>query len=219
MVDYNQAWSYQEKLFQEVIVVKTANRLASDKGESVLPTHNYLLFCQHPSVFTLGKSGDLNHLLLDEVGLEEAGATFYKINRGGDITFHGPGQLVGYPILDLDNFITDIDKYLRILEQAIIDTCSDYGVVAGRIAGLTGVWVNDKKICAIGVRTSRWVTMHGFAFNINTDLSFFGKIIPCGITDKEVTSLAQELGSVQQFDEVSKKVLFHLEQLLGLELL
>ncbi|WP_017730259.1 lipoyl(octanoyl) transferase LipB [Nafulsella turpanensis] len=222
LIDYQQAWDYQEKLFAEVIELKINNRKQAEHLQQ--PTPNYLLFCQHPHVYTLGKSGDEAHLLLDEQGLEQAHASYYKINRGGDITYHGPGQLVGYPILDLDNFFTDIHKYLRLLEEAVILTLKEYDLESGRIQGLTGVWLdheeqrNPRKICALGVKSSRWVTMHGFAFNINTDLNYFGNIVPCGIDDKAVTSLAHELGQEVPMEEVEEKMLRHLSQLFGMEL-
>jgi len=218
-IDYQQAWDYQEKLFAETIGIKIENRklpAAEDK-----PTPNYLLFCEHPHVYTLGKSGSENNLLIGKELLKQKGASFYKINRGGDITYHGPGQLVGYPILDLDNFFTDIHQYLRYLEETIILTLAEYGIVAGRIAGLTGVWLDHeaqlqpRKICAMGVKCSRWVTMHGFALNVNTDLTFFDNIVPCGITDKAVTSLKQELGYEVALPEVEHKVAKHLSQLFG----
>lgn len=198
LIDYQQAWDYQEKLLAENVAIKSQNRQLSLEAQK--STTNYLLFCQHPHVYTLGKSGHLENLLLTETQLQDVGATFHKINRGGDITYHGPGQLVGYPILDLEHFFTDIHRYMRTLEEAIILTCADYGLSAGRIDGLTGVWLdfetqqNPRKICAMGVKCSRWITMHGFAFNVNTDLAYFGHIVPCGISDKAVTSLQQELG-------------------------
>ncbi len=222
LTDYKEAWDYQEKLFNEIISIKLANRDLPAALQT--STDNYLLFCQHPHVYTLGKSGKEAHLLLNEDGLKQKEATFYKINRGGDITYHGPGQLVGYPIIDLDNFFTDIHKYLRLLEESIILTIADYGIEAGRIDGLTGVWIdhierrNPRKICAIGVKTSRWVTMHGFAFNINAHLDYFNHIIPCGITDKAVTSLNKELGRELDFQEVSDRALNHLVSLFGFEL-
>jgi lipoyl(octanoyl) transferase len=221
LMDYQQAWDYQESLFFKTIELKVANRTA----EQPQPTPNYLIFCQHPHVYTLGKSGDAANLLVDEQGLKEIQASYYKINRGGDITYHGPGQLVGYPIFDLENFFTDIHRYLRLIEEAIILTLAEYGLDAGRIQGLTGVWLdhqegaaNPRKICAIGVKTSRWVSMHGFAFNINSDLSYFKHIVPCGIDDKAVTSLAEELGHPMDFEEVSDKVKKHLVNLFGLDL-
>ena len=222
LIDYQEAWDYQEKLFAETIAIKTQNRSLTE--DEVLPTPNYLLFCQHPHVYTLGKSGKPDHLLLEENGLDEKHAKFYKINRGGDITYHGPGQLVGYPILDLENFFTDIHKYMRMLEEAIILTLADYGIDGGRIVGLTGVWLdhveqkNPRKICALGVKSSRWVTMHGFALNVNTDLSYFGNIVPCGIQDKAVTSMAQELGIVLKMEDVSLILKQHLARLFEMKL-
>jgi len=221
-IDYQDAWDYQEKVFSETVQLKIANRNLPPDQQQITP--NYLFFCQHPHVYTLGKSGKESHLLLDETDLEQYGASFYKINRGGDITYHGPGQLVGYPILDLDNFFTDIHLYLRTLEEAVILTLADYGLNAGRIAGLTGVWldyeaqVNPRKICALGVKSSRWVTMHGFALNVNTDLSYFGHIVPCGIADKAVTSLAQELGRKVDMTEVEDRLLRHLARLFDMEI-
>jgi lipoyl(octanoyl) transferase len=210
LIDYKECWDYQEKLFQEIISRKIQNRNSSIDNQS--PTISHLLFCEHPHVYTLGKSGDEKNLLLNESQLQTKNATYYKINRGGDITYHGPGQIVGYPILDLDNFFTDIHKYLRFLEETIILTLKDYGIESGRIEGLTGVWLDWKnpakarKICAMGVRTSRWVTMHGFAFNVNSDLSYFKNIIPCGIQDKAVTSMKHELGREVDMNEVKQKV-------------
>lgn len=216
LIDYKEAWDYQEELFKQVVDLKIQNR--NDKTE--LPTSNYLIFCQHPHVYTLGKSGTIDHLLVNNDQLNAKEATFYKINRGGDITYHGPGQLVTYPILDLDNFFTDIHKYVRLLEEAVILTCKDYGITADRIPGLTGVWLTNgmpRKICAIGVKSSRWVTMHGLAMNVNTDLSYFGNIIPCGIDDKAVTSLQQELGREIAIEEVSEKLKKNLANLFELE--
>lgn len=213
-IDYKEAWDYQEKLFQEVSDVKLANRDLPESQQ--IETTNYLLFCEHPHVYTLGKSGNEENLLLNEKGLKQKEATFYKINRGGDITYHGPGQLVGYPIIDLGNFFTDIHIYLRNLEESIILTLKDYGILAGRIDGMTGVWLdhvekkNPRKICAIGVKTSRWVTMHGFAFNVNANLDYFKSIVPCGITDKAVTSLDKELGRTMDMTEVANRVKKHL---------
>lgn len=219
LVDYQEAWNRQEALFAEVVAQKTKNRI---EGTS-LPTTNYLVFTEHPHVYTLGKSGKPENLLLDERGLLERQATFYKINRGGDITYHGPGQIVGYPILDLDNFFTDIHRYLRTLEEAVIRTLSDYGIEAGRYPGYTGVWLDAdngraRKICALGVRASRWVTMHGFAFNVNADLSYFGNIVPCGIDDKDVTSMQQELGALQDIDGVKTQLKHHIAELFGMVL-
>jgi lipoyl(octanoyl) transferase len=197
-MDYKACWDYQEALFNQTIQQKIVNR--NLKPEEQVPTKNYLVFVEHPHVYTLGKSGDEKNLLLNQNQLSANQATYYKVNRGGDITYHGPGQLVAYPILDLDNFFTDIHKYLRLLEESIILTLLEYGITSERSNGETGVWLdaNDKtkarKICAMGVRCSRWVTMHGLAFNVNVDLNYFSNIIPCGIHDKSVTSLNKELG-------------------------
>jgi lipoyl(octanoyl) transferase len=220
-IDFKQAWDLQESLLAETVRQKLANR-TSDVADHFPPRH-YLLFCEHPHVFTLGKSGAEEHLLADDQKLEEIGATYYKINRGGDITYHGPGQLVGYPIFDLDHFFNDIHKYLRLLEESIILTLAEYRIAAGRVQGLTGVWLDGddkikaRKICAFGVRCSRWVTMHGFAFNINNDLNYFNKIVPCGISDKGVTSLSKELGREVDMDEVKSKVLSHMQSLFEFE--
>jgi lipoyl(octanoyl) transferase len=217
--DYKSTWEYQEKLFQDVVDLKIKNR----REELELPTPNYLLFVEHPHVYTLGKSGDLENLLLNEKQLEAKGATFYKINRGGDITYHGPGQIVGYPILDLENFFTDIHKYLRLLEESMILTLAEYGLESGRSEGETGVWLGvgtpfARKICAMGVRASRWVTMHGFALNVNVDLGYFDNIIPCGIRGKGVTSLNVELGVEKvDEDEVKSKIIKHLTHLFEAE--
>ncbi len=228
--EYVPAWDLQEKLLAETLDIKTRNRLAETTGDPLLEplrraTPNHLLLCEHPHTYTLGKSGRPEHLLLDEAGLRAHGASFHRINRGGDITYHGPGQLVGYPILDLDNFRPDIHWYLRTLEEAVIQTLAGYGVVAGRIAGLTGVWLDfgdgaphPRKICALGVKCSRWVTMHGFALNVNPDLSYFGHIIPCGIPDKAVTSLSRELGRPVPVAEVQERLLQHLATQLGAEI-
>jgi len=219
LVDYQEAWDRQEENFNKTLAVKHENRVNSTE----LPTENFLIFNEHPHVYTLGKSGKPEHLLLDEKALEEKEATYYKINRGGDITYHGPGQIVGYPILDLDNFFTDIHLYLRTLEEAIILTLNDYGIQAGRYPSFTGVWIdgdNEKarKICAMGVRASRWVTMHGFAFNVNADLSYFGNIVPCGIDDKDVTSMERELGYKPNINEVKDKLKGHIANLFAMEL-
>ena len=219
-IDYKQAWDYQEKLFDQIIAVKRQNI----REETNLETQSYLLFCEHPHVYTLGKSGDEKNLLVNEEYLKSRGATFHKINRGGDITYHGPGQIVGYPILDLENFFTDIHKYLRFLEEAVILTLADYGIESGRSDGETGVWLesgteNARKICALGVRSSRWVTMHGFAFNVNPDLDYFGNIIPCGIVDKSVTSMEQELGKKVDIQEVRDKLKVHLATIFEMTLL
>ena len=219
LVDYQEAWSRQEDVFAKTLAIKQNNR--TQNIDTATP--NYLIFTEHPHVYTLGKSGHEEYLLLDEEGLREKEAKFYKINRGGDITYHGPGQIVGYPILDLDNFFTDIHLYLRTLEEAVILTLADYGIQAGRYDGYTGVWLdadNDKarKICAMGVRASRWVTMHGFAFNVNADLAYFGNIIPCGIDDKDVTSMERELGRKLDMEEVKGKLKSHIAQLFKMEL-
>ena len=218
--DFKETWDYQETLFKTILDTKIKNR----REDAGLDTNNHFLFVEHPHVYTLGKSGDLSNLLLTEDQLAAKGATFYKINRGGDITYHGPGQIVGYPILDLDNFFTDIHKYLRFLEEVIILTLSDYGLKTERSPGETGVWLDvgtpfARKICAMGVRASRWVTMHGFALNVNADLGYFDNIIPCGIRGKAVTSLNNELG-VERVDEseVKKKLLHHFEALFEAEL-
>ncbi|MBD1430505.1 lipoyl(octanoyl) transferase LipB [Sphingobacterium litopenaei] len=220
LVDYQEAWDRQEDIFSKTLAIKQDNRTNNFSN----PTPNYLIFTEHPHVYTLGKSGHEEYLLLDEEGLKEKGAKFYKINRGGDITYHGPGQIVGYPILDLDNFFTDIHLYLRTLEEAIILTLADYGIEAGRYEGYTGVWLdadNDKarKICAMGVRASRWVTMHGFAFNVNADLAYFRNIIPCGIDDKDVTSMERELGRKLDMAEVKGKLKNHIADLFHMELI
>lgn len=217
--DYKQTWDYQEELFKGIVDTKIKNR----REDANLETKNYFLFVEHPHVYTLGKSGDLSNLLLNEQQLNDKGATFYKINRGGDITYHGPGQIVGYPILDLENFFTDIHKYLRFLEEMIILTLEEYGLKAERSPGETGVWLDvgtpfARKICAMGVRASRWVTMHGFALNVNANLGYFDNIIPCGIRGKAVTSLNLELGK-QTVDEieVKEKLLKHFSNLFQAE--
>ncbi|MES2728240.1 MAG: lipoyl(octanoyl) transferase LipB [Bacteroidota bacterium] len=206
LIDYQQAWDQQESILKQKVDYKLAERELPDNEKTIIS--NELIFCQHPHVYTLGKSGSLDNLLLDEQGLKKAEATFYKINRGGDITYHGPGQLVAYPIIDLEQFFTDIHKYLRFLEEAVIKTIAHYGIVGGRYEGYTGVWIDaDKptarKICAMGVRCSRWITMHGIALNVNTNLAYFKNIIPCGIDDKDVTSIAQELGHEVDFNELT----------------
>jgi lipoyl(octanoyl) transferase len=220
LIDYKQCWDFQEELFAEILAVKSSNR----KENKTISTKNHLIFCEHPHVYTLGKSGDEKNLLVNEDYLKSRGATFHKINRGGDITYHGPGQIVGYPILDLDNFFTDIHKYLRFLEEAVIMTLKEYGLASERSPGETGVWFDvgtskARKICALGVKSSRWVTMHGFAFNVNSDLSYFGNIIPCGITDKSVTSLQKELGKEINMNEVKNKLKAHLIELFEIEII
>lgn len=215
--DYKETWDYQESLFEEIVKLKRKNRAENTD----LPTPNYFLFVEHPHVYTLGKSGHMENLLIDEAALAKKGATFYKINRGGDITYHGPGQIVGYPIIDLENFFTDIHKYLRSLEEVIIRTLADYGIKGERSEGETGVWLDvgtpfARKICAMGVRASRWVTMHGFALNINTDLGYFDNIIPCGIRGKAVTSLNVELSKEKvDTEEVKIYILKHFEEIFG----
>jgi lipoyl(octanoyl) transferase len=212
--DYKETWEYQEELFKEIVDIKIQNRNTT----SSIPTPNFFLYVTHPHVYTLGKSGDVSNLLLSEKQLIDKGATFYKINRGGDITYHGPGQIVGYPILDLENFFTDIHKYLRFLEEAIILTLAEYGLKTERSPGETGVWFDvgtpfARKICAMGVRASRWVTMHGFALNVNADLGYFDNIIPCGIRGKAVTSMHVELGREVNEEEIKEKILKHFSEL------
>lgn len=222
-MDYKACWDYQEKLFNETVNLKISNRDLPE--EKQIPTINYLLFVEHPHVYTLGKSGDEKNLLLNEKQLLDKHANYYKINRGGDITYHGPGQLVAYPILDLDNFFTDIHKYLRLLEETIILTLKEYGVESGRSKGETGVWLDaeDKfkarKICAMGVRCSRWVTMHGWGFNVNSDLNYFTNIIPCGINDKAVTSLNKEIGRDVDMAEIKEKLKKNFSELFEAEII
>jgi len=228
LTDYKEAWDKQEALFAETVNLKTEirNRQALTEGDEYqeyIPTPNYLVFCEHPHVYTLGKSGKPEHLLLDENGLKEKNAAYYAINRGGDITYHGPGQIVSYPILDLDNFFTDIHLYLRTLEEAVIHTLADYGLKAGRYPGYTGVWFDAdneraRKICALGVRCSRWVTMHGLAFNVNTNLNYFKYIVPCGIDDKDVTSMQRELGYEVDIIEVKKILKHHISVLFNMDI-
>ncbi|HEY9185487.1 MAG TPA: lipoyl(octanoyl) transferase LipB [Salegentibacter sp.] len=219
--DYKETWDYQEELFQKILDLKIRNR----REELNLETPNYFLMVEHPHVYTLGKSGDINHLLISEEELEKRNAKYYKINRGGDITYHGPGQVVGYPILDLENFFTDIHKYLRLLEEMVILTLEEYGVKCERSPGETGVWLDvgtpfARKICAMGVRASRWVTMHGFALNVNANLGYFDNIVPCGIKGKAVTSLNVELGKKEvPMDEVQEKLLKHFSRLFEAEML
>ena len=208
LIDYKICWDYQEDLQQKIVVQKTLNRSLSEKEQQV--TNNYILFVEHPHVYTLGKSGEEKNLLISTDVLNRINATYYKINRGGDITYHGPGQLVVYPILDLENFFTDIHKYLRLLEETVIKILNDYNIKSGRSTGETGVWLDAdtpkaRKICAIGVHCSRWVTKHGLAFNINTDMAYFQHIVPCGITDKAVTSLEKELGRKVDMEEVKRR--------------
>lgn len=217
--DYKETWDYQEQLFKQIVDIKLEKR-----NNSNLETPNHFLFVEHPHVYTLGKSGDISNLLLSVKQLEAKGATFYKINRGGDITYHGPGQIVGYPILDLENFFTDIHKYLRLLEETIILTLAEYNIIGTRSEGETGVWLDvgtpfARKICAMGVRASRWVTMHGFALNVNADLGYFDNIIPCGIRGKAVTSLHVELAKKINEQEVKEKIIKHFQNLFEAEFL
>lgn len=224
-IAYREAWDLQQRLHHELVQRKRYNWQAKESGWSLEPLHHYLLFCEHPPVYTLGRSGSMNHLLLDETLLKEKGIEFFKINRGGDITYHGPGQIVGYPIFDLDDFFTDVHQYVRYLEEAVIRTLAEYGLEGTRIKEYTGVWLPAtpvlpaRKICAIGVHLSRWVTMHGFAFNVNTQLGYFQHIIPCGIRDqnKAVTSLATELGRELDLAEVKGKLKKHFAELFDLE--
>lgn len=219
-IDYKTAWDFQEKLFHEGVQQKIAIR----NGESTMLPINHLIFCEHPHVFTLGKSGDRQHLLIDQSGLDEKEAQFYQINRGGDITYHGPGQLVVYPIFDLEQFFTDIHKYMRYLEEAVIRTIANYGIQGERCDGLTGVWIDPttpkaRKICAMGVKSSRWMTMHGIGFNVCTDLSYFNHIVPCGIQDKAVTSLKNELNLQVTVDEIIPLLLKELTDLFNFEVI
>ena len=214
--DYKEVWDFQSELLQEIVTIKTENR----KNQLQKNTQNHFLFVEHPHVYTLGKSGDLSNLMLNEQQLAAKNATFYKINRGGDITYHGPGQIVGYPILDLENFFTDIHKYLRLLEETIILTIAEYGLKGERSEGETGVWLDvgtpfARKICAMGIRSSRWVTMHGFALNVNVDLGYFDNIIPCGIRGKAVTSMEVELGQKVDMEAIKKRILKHFMTLFG----
>ena len=218
LIDYKQCWDYQTKLFDATVQLKIQNRKFPDNSIS---TKNHLIFCEHPHVYTLGKSGDLKNLLIDGQKRKEKKISFYKINRGGDITYHGPGQLVVYPILDLDYFFSDIHKYLRLLEEAVILTLQDYGVFGQRLEGFTGVWVDDKKetprkICAIGVKCSRWVTMHGIGFNINSNLDYFKHIVPCGIEDKSVTSLQKETNQEIDMEELKLRFKKNFKNLFGI---
>jgi lipoyl(octanoyl) transferase len=221
-IDYATAWDLQTTLFQGTIDRKMANRGLPE--DQLVPTEDHLLFCEHNPVYTLGKSGKQSHLLLNEQGLRDKGVQFFPIDRGGDITYHGPGQIVGYPIFDLDHHFTDIHRYLRTLEEAVIGTLEVYGIKAGRLEGLTGVWLDGddpfkaRKICAFGIRASRWVTMHGFAFNVNTDLGFFENIVPCGITDKGVTSMAKELGEEVDVEAVKNRLKLEIADLFDVEL-
>ncbi len=213
-MDYKECWDLQERVFAETIAIKTGNRNLPENEQ--IPSQNHLYFVEHPHVYTLGKSGKMEHLLLSVQGLEEKGARFYKINRGGDITYHGPGQIVAYPIFDLDYFFSDIHKYLRYLEEAVIRCLADFGIFAGRYEGYTGVWIDPeipkkaRKICAMGVKCSRWVTMHGLAFNVHSNMDYFKNIVPCGIDDKAVTSMELELGVKIDIEKVKARLLSHL---------
>lgn len=221
LIDYNEAWKYQTQHFNNILQVKSENRNLPEQEQK--PTNNFLLFCEHPHVFTLGKSGDEKNLLIKKEDLHTIDATYYHTNRGGDITYHGPGQLVGYPILDLENFFTDIHQYMRLLEEAVIQTLHEFNVPSGRIPGLTGVWLDAedekkaRKVCALGVKTSRWVTLHGFALNVNTDLSYFKYIVPCGLADKAVTSLDIETGKTIDMDKLKHILKNKLVQLFKME--
>jgi lipoyl(octanoyl) transferase len=238
LIDYKEAWDYQTKLFDEIVAIKAKNvKLRTQNSElptpySLLPTPNYLLFCEHPHVYTLGKSGSQENLLIDFLKLKNINATYYKIDRGGDITYHGPGQIVGYPIIDMENFGLGVKNYIYKLEESIILTLAEYNIKSERLEGATGVWIGTKqenlptpysllltprKICAIGVRTSRYTTMHGFAFNINTDLNYFNYINPCGFTDKFVTSMEKELGGKQEIEEVKGKLKLNIAKVFGME--
>ena len=221
LIDYKEAWDLQQGIFDDLAAQKFKNRSLPDEEQT--PLLSRLFFCEHPHVYTLGKSGEMDHLLLDEEGLNQKDISFYKINRGGDITYHGPGQIVGYPIFDLEQIFTDIGKYLRYLEEAMIRMLAEYGIKGERYEGLTGVWLDPddpikaRKICAMGVKISRWVTMHGFALNVNSDVSYFGNIVPCGIQDKGVTTMEKELGGPQDMDEVKGKILHHMQELFDIE--
>lgn len=221
-IPYRDAWDLQEKLLREDTDAKAAAREAG--AGSIPQTRHHLLFCEHPPVYTLGKSGDMDHLLVSDAELAARGIQFVQTNRGGDITFHGEGQIVGYPILDLERFYTDIGRYLRNLEDVIIRTIGDYGLAGERSKGETGVWLDPsipgraRKICAMGVRCSRWVTMHGFALNVNTDLSYFNNIVPCGIQDKSVTSLQKETGRTLPVEEVRARIVHHFSEIFDAEM-
>lgn len=225
VIDYKTAWDYQENLLQQNVAIKSeARKTNPDYAPQDLPTKHYFLLCEHEPVYTLGKSGSMNNVLMSDEELKENGISFFNTNRGGDITFHGLQQIVGYPILDLEKFYTDIGKYLRNLEEAIILTIAEYGIKGERSSGETGVWIEpgvsgkERKICAIGVRCSRWITMHGFALNVNTDLSYFNNIIPCGIVNKQVTSIEKEVGHKLNFEEVKEKLKRNFEKVFDIEM-
>jgi lipoyl(octanoyl) transferase len=223
LIDFKEAWDQQTFIFNKIIETKINNRALSPEEKKI--TENYILFCEHPHVYTIGKSGVKENLLADAKLLKEKNASFFEINRGGDITYHGPGQIVAYPILDLDNFFTDIHKYMRSLEEAVIRTLQKFNVPSGRVAGLTGVWIDfedekkARKICALGVKTSRWVSMHGLALNVNTDLNYFENIIPCGIVDKAVTSMSTELKQIQDMKKVEMELLKNLSEVFAMEII
>jgi lipoyl(octanoyl) transferase len=222
LIDYQQAWDYQTDLFNKILEVKKQNRDLPNNGQLV--TSNYLVFCEHPHVYTLGKSGEEKNLLIKKEDLHTIQASYYPINRGGDITYHGPGQLVVYPVIDMENFFTDIHQYMRLLEETVIQTLAEFGVASGRIKGLTGVWIDSenewttRKICALGVKTSRWVTMHGLALNVNIDLSYFKHIVPCGIDNKAVTSLEKELGKPVSMELIKLRMKEKIASLFGMTL-
>jgi lipoyl(octanoyl) transferase len=224
LIDYQQAWDYQTDLFNKTVELKKQNRDLSASDPAYLTTTNYLIFCEHPHVYTLGKSGDEKNLLIKKEELHTIQASYFPINRGGDITYHGPGQLVVYPVIDMENFFTDIHRYMRLLEEAVIQTLSEFKMVSGRINGLTGVWIDHekeyaaRKICAMGVKTSRWVTMHGLALNVNSDLSYFNHIVPCGIDNKAVTSIEKELGTPVEMTLVKSKLKEKIFSLFGMTL-
>lgn len=224
LTPYKEAWELQEEYFDQIVAEKKNKGHVPGKPQKDF-THNYFIFCEHPHVITLGKSGDKKHLLLNEQFLKEKGISFFPINRGGDITYHGPEQIVGYPVINLDNFFSDIHLYMRKLEEVIIEVIAEYGLKGERVKGATGVWLDKdepsmcRKICAMGVRTSRWVAMHGFALNVNNDLSFFDYIVPCGINDRQVTSLAKELGHPIDKEEVKQKIIDHFSRIFKAELI
>jgi lipoyl(octanoyl) transferase len=222
LIDYQQAWDYQTDLFNRNLEIKKQNRDLPSNEQRI--TNNHLIFCEHPHVYTLGKSGDEKNLLIKKEDLHTIQASYHAINRGGDITYHGPGQLVVYPVIDLENFFTDIHQYMRLLEEAVIQTLQEFQISAGRIKGLTGVWIDfengaPRKICALGVKTSRWVTMHGLAFNVNTDLNYFNHIVPCGIDDKAVTSLQKEMGARLPMEQVKSILKEKIVSLFGMGLI
>ena len=226
LIEYQSAWDYQENLLSENVKIKTSARLeGNDSNPFLLPTRHYLLFCEHPAVYTLGKSGNMDNVLLSDEELQEKGISFFRTNRGGDITFHGPHQIVGYPIFDLEKFSTDIGKYLRNIEEVIIQTIAEFGIKGERSEGETGVWIDpglpgkERKICAIGVRCSRWITMHGFALNANTDLRYFDNIIPCGIQNKQVTSIEKEIGNKINLEILKQKIKTNFEKIFEIQLI